>query len=391
MEKIKILRIISRLNIGGPAIHTILLTEGLNQNRFTSVLVTGKAALWEGDMLYLAKEKGIGTIIIPELMRKIHFLNDLIAFLKIYSLITQEEPDIVHTHTAKAGTLGRLAGLLYNLTRVKRTCALVHTFHGHVLEGYFGKVTTTFFLWIERILAKFTDRIVVVSQRIKEDLLKLGIGEPEKIMVVPLGLELEKFLHILPPDNADSTLKIGIIGRLAPIKNHRMFLEAARKIKDGRKIKIKFFIIGDGELRKKLEDYARDAGMQNDVIFMGWQNDLVQDYQNLDIVVLSSLNEGTPVSIIEAMAAARPVIATDVGGVRDLLGDNERGILIKPKDAQALADAIAGLTDNPSQRIELGNLGRSFVKDRFNKERLIKDMELLYNNLLKKESGLCAS
>lgn len=390
MEKIKVLRIISRLNIGGPAIHTILLTEGLNHHRFTSVLVTGQTASSEGDMLYLAKERGIRTVIIPELMRNIHLLKDLIAFIKIYGLMIRESPCIMHSHTAKAGTLGRLAGVLYNLTRSKRKCRLVHTFHGHVLEGYFGKARTTFFLWIERILGKFTDRIIVVSQKIKEDLLKLGIGNPEKIIVVPLGLELEKFLHISGPNNTDSTLKIGIIGRLVAIKNHRMFLEVAKKLKDEQKIKIKFFIIGDGELKNKLADYARDWGIQNDIIFMGWQNDLEKIYQDLDIVALTSLNEGTPVSLIEAMAASRPVIATDVGGIRDLLGDNDRGILVRSQDTEEFAGKLKELLENKELREELGRKGRDFVKNIFTKERLIKDMELLYNNLFKKGYGLCA-
>jgi len=390
MEKIKVLRIISRLNIGGPAIHAILLTEGLNRDKFESILVTGKVESAEADMMYLANQKGVRPIVIPELMRQIRPFRDMLAFLKIFSLIWREKPDIVHTHTAKAGALGRLAALLYNLLRKNKKTKLVHTFHGTVFESYFGKISTVIFIWIERVFAQFSDKIVAVSGKVKEDLLSLRVGNSQSLTVIHLGLELDRFLSISASPHMNSAVRVGIIGRLVPIKNHRMFLEAAKMIKDAQKIKTRFFIIGDGELREELEYYAARLGLDKEVIFLGWQNNLEDIYRDLDIVALTSLNEGMPVSLIEALAAGRPVIATDVGGVRDLIGDNEQGILVKSRDAGALASGIIKLADNPGLRQDLGSRGRDFVRARFGKERLFKDIELLYNSLFNKEPYLCA-
>jgi glycosyltransferase involved in cell wall biosynthesis len=392
-RKIKVLRIIARLNIGGPAIHTILLTEGLNKDKFDSLLVSGIVGDGEEDMSYLAEEKGIKPIIIPELGRKISFKNDLIAFWKLYKLIRRESPDIIHTHTAKAGTLGRLAGILYNLVTGywllvtgKQRCKLIHTFHGHVLHSYFGKIMTWLFIWIERILARFTDRIIVVNERIKKDLLGLGIGNPKKIAVIPLGLDLEKLLMI--STNTNPTPRVGIVGRLVSVKNHRMFLDAIRLFLTQHptsNTQYQFFIVGDGELRDELENYAERLGIRDSVIFTGWQRDLERLYSDLDIITLTSLNEGTPVSLIEAMAAGKVVIATDVGGVKDLL-DTTRGILVKSEDVEGFAQGLSLLLNNEDLRKRIGQSGREFVKNRFTKERLIRDIENLYELLAETES-----
>jgi glycosyltransferase involved in cell wall biosynthesis len=372
MPKFKVLRIIARLNIGGPAINAIILSAGLDRGKFETILITGRPSRSEGEMAGLLAEKKVSPVMIKELGREIDLWKDLFSFFKVYALIKKERPDIVHTHTAKAGALGRLAGALCG-------CKLVHTFHGHVLEGYFGRLKSRIFIWIERFLAALTDKIIVVSPRIKDELLRLKIAPENKISVMPLGLELEGLLALAPPQPQAPYLNIGIVGRLVPIKNHRLFLQAAAEIKDAR---LQFFIIGDGELRQDLEDYARELGLSGKVAFSGWQDDLAKVYGQLDLLTLTSLNEGTPVSIIEAMAAARPVIATDVGGVRDLLGDNERGRLVKSGDSRGLAEAIKKLAGNPALRLELGRQGRDFVRARFTKERLIKDIELLYNELL---------
>lgn len=382
-RKVKILRIIARLNIGGPAIHAILLTGGLDKDRFDSLLITGVCSPAEGNMDELMHQMNVAPVLIKQMAREINPVADLRAFAKICRIVMREKPDIIHTHTAKAGTLGRLAAILYNLLHPRANCRLVHTFHGHIFEGYFGKTRTFIFLSIERILALFTDRIIVVSVKIKEDLLLKKIGKRNKISVVSLGLDLRKFIDLESVPAANTNLKIGIVGRLVPIKNHRMFIEAAAKL-SGRPLE--FFIIGDGELRGILEDHTRKLGLDNKVFFTGWQKDLPGVYQGLDVVVLTSLNEGTPVSIIEAMACARPVIATDVGGVRDLIGDNQRGILVKSGDVAGLAETILNLAQNTRLRRELGEKGREFVRSRFDKERLIKDMELLYNNILEKRS-----
>jgi len=390
MRKIKILRIIARLNIGGPAIHAILLTEGLDKSRFQSLLIYGSLDTNEGDMLYYAAQKQLRPIFISELKRQLGIVTDIIALKKIYKIIKTVQPDIIHTHTAKAGTLGRIAGILYNFLYRKQTL-LVHTFHGHVFEGYFSKFPTRVFLLIERFLAIFTDRIITVSNSLKNELIALGICKAQKIEIIPLGLELEKFFQV--PLKNQPSLNIGIVGRLVAIKNHRLFLEAAVKVIDNNPHpQLRFKIIGDGELRRDLEEYADKLGIKRQVDFLGWQKDLVSVYAGLDIVALTSINEGTPVSLIEAMASARAVVATDAGGVKDLLGEEiepvanfkilERGLMVSRPDPESFAAALIFILQNDALRKKTVEVARSFVKDRFTKERLIKDIEDLYIKLI---------
>lgn len=396
MAKIKILRIIARLNIGGPAIHTVLLTEGMGKTRFESLLVCGRISKSEGDMFYYAQERNVKPYFVPELQREISFLKDIIAFGKIYKVIKRENPDIIHTHTAKAGVLGRLAALLYNLLNFLngKHLKLIHTFHGHIFEGYFDKTRTKLFIFIERFLGRFTDRIITVSESIKKELVSLRVAKEDKIVVIPLGFDLDKFLKI--PVKESSVLSIGIIGRLVPIKNHRLFLKAINEvIKRHPQTKIQFKIIGDGELRRELEDYTSRLGISSKVEFLGWQRDLVSVYSELDIVALTSINEGTPVSLIEAMASARAVVATNVGGISDLLGDRinvgekpegdfvilERGVMVNFADPVGLADALVFLSQDKPLCIKMGLAGREFARKNFGKDRLLTDIENLYNKV----------
>ena len=400
MEIVKIVRIITRLNVGGPAIHSVLLTAGLDKNRFRTLLVAGSIGPDEGDMRYYAQEKGVSVEYIPELRRELSLKNDLRAFLKIYRLLKKEKPRILHTHTSKAGTLGRCAGILYNLLsfRDAKKITLVHTFHGHVLSGYFTRAQNFFFTLIERWLGMFTDRIIIVSDSVRKELLSLKIASPGKMEVIPLGFELDKFFSIPCPPDPREQLHIGIVGRLVPIKNHRLFLRtAARFAKEYADIKARFTIIGDGELRNSLEDLTDSLGLRRIVEFSGWRKDIENVYAQLDIVMLTSDNEGTPVSLIEAMASARPVVAPDVGGVRDLLGletavENgkklkfnfmERGLLVESGDESGFVAALTFLAANKETRKKLGLSGRDFVKSFYSKERLIHDIETLYQDLLK--------
>ena len=412
MKKIKVVRVIARLNIGGPAIHTILLTEGLNKDKFDSLLVCGTIAKDEGDMLYYARARNVVPYIIPELRRELNPLNDVIAFLKIYKLIRRENPDIIHTHTAKAGTLGRLAGIFYNLLAARRI-KLIHTFHGHVFEGYFGRFKTRLFIFIERFLAYFNSKIITVSSAVKEELVSLRIGSKVKIEVIPLGLELDGFLRLSlsqlltqgtrDPDSSEKEsghcLNIGIVGRLVPIKNHRLFLEGAAKvIRDNPALDLRFKIIGDGELRAELEEFTRKLNLSSVVEFSGWQKDLSGVYANLDIVCLTSINEGTPVSLIEAMASGKVIAATDAGGVKDLVGESleefedglgfsphERGIMVMSGDADSFAGALSFLVRNEEIRKKMAAAGREFVREKFVKKRLIKDIEKLYEQVVNKQ------
>ena len=385
MRKLKVLRIIARLNIGGPAIHTILLTEGLDKSRFESVLVTGTIEKTEGDMFYLAEEKGVRPVIIPELGRTLNIRNDIITFWKLFCLIRKEKPDIIHTHTAKAGALGRLAGMLFKFTYVLSPTSyhlkLIHTFHGHVLHSYFGRIKSAIFVWIERFLAIFTSKIIAVSENLRKELIELKIASTKKIVAIPLGLDLDRYLNI---ENNDAEIRgyksVGIIGRLVTVKNHRMFLDVVKRLKDtlGSGQRMKFLVVGDGPLRWEIESYAKKLGISQDVTFTGWIKDLRKIYSELDIVVLTSLNEGTPVALIEAQAAGLPCVAINVGGVANVVEEGKSGFLIPGQDIERFSQALIRLLNDSALMKSMGEYGKNKVKDKFSKERLFKDIESLY-------------
>ncbi len=382
-NRTKVIRIIARMNIGGPALHCIILTSELDPQRYRSILVTGKESPAEGNMYGLAREKGVEPVIIEALGREIFLQDDLRALVRLVRLINQEKPDIVHTHTAKAGTLGRLAAKLTSVP------IIIHTFHGHVFHSYFGFFRTQFFLWMERLLAKLTDVIITVGEQQRREIINYKIAEPEKIISVPLGLNLERFINsTVQPDELRSELGIsadallvGIVARLVPIKNHVCFLEAARLVLE-RNDKACFVIVGDGELRAELERKARDLKIESRVIFMGFQHNLEKIYAGLDIVTLSSYNEGLPVALIEAMAAGKPVVSTDVGGVRDLILDGNNGLLVPSNDHKALAEAIIYLLRKPERRAMMGRAGREKAYPDFDKKRLVVDIDNLYRQCL---------
>jgi len=407
-RKTKVLRIIARLNIGGPAIHVALLTQGLDPDQFQSILVAGKVSAKEGDMSYFADTYGIKPIIISDLQREISIVNDVMCFFRILRIINQEKPDIVHTHTAKAGTVGRIAAFIHNLIYGGKT-RVVHTFHGHVFHGYFGRIMSTIFILIERILAKITNLVIAISESQKNELVnKYRIVRASKVRVVKLGFDLEPFVssknlarestQIFNSGEIDfvvDELKIGIVGRLVPIKNHKMFLESAKIfLEQNPLIKATFLIIGDGEMRGELEAYCRKEGLANHVLFCGWVRDVASVYADLDILALTSINEGTPVSIIEAMASSVPVIATDVGGIQDLLGTTtdelklndfnicERGISCRKNDVKGFVNGLKYLVQGKqTEREEIVSRARIFVEQTYSKQRLIKNMENLYSEL----------
>jgi glycosyltransferase involved in cell wall biosynthesis len=396
----KVIRIIARLNIGGPAIHTILLSHELDKRGYKNILVKGSEGKTEGDMMYLARARGVEPVLVPELGREIGLKNDAIAFYKLYKLIKGEKPDIVHTHTAKAGTIGRLAAWLAGVP------IIVHTFHGHVLKGYFGRLKSWTFIQIERILARMSTRLITLSNGLKKELIELGVGNEKKFAVIPLGLELKPFLE---NENNRGTFKkelglseknllVGIVGRLVPIKGHRYFLDMANRLleefrgqslesenkslKSGVKsTEIKFVIVGDGELRQELEENAKSLGIEEDVIFTGFRHDLKEVYADMDVLVLTSLNEGTPVSIIEAMASGKPVVANDVGGVSSLIKDNETGFLVKTHDGKALSEGVLKLMKDPDLRQKFGTNGRHSVFPKYDISHLVERIESLYSSL----------
>jgi glycosyltransferase involved in cell wall biosynthesis len=382
-DPIKVMRIIARLNVGGPAIHTILLTDRMRKEGFTTTLVSGVAGSDEGDMLDLAARNGVEPVILPTLGRELSPLKDIRTIIDLYRLMRRERPKVVHTHTAKAGTVGRIAAWL------ARVPVVIHTFHGHVLSGYFGPLKSRMFIQIERLLARATDRILVLGEPQLRDIRGFGIGRNEQFRCVPLGLDLDPFLDCAHLRGrlrrelgiADETPLIGIVARLVPIKGHGLFLRAAREVAATRP-DARFLIIGDGELRRHLEMEARSLGVADRVIFTGFRSDLPAIYADLDVVALSSFNEGLPVTIIEALAAARPVVATDVGAVRDLVEPGETGWLVPAGNQESLARGILRMLEFPEVARRLGEAGRRHVYPHLSIDRLVGDLSGLYRELL---------
>ena len=430
VNKIRVLRIIARLNIGGPAIQAINLSAGLRNEHFKTMLVCGDVGHNEGDMSYLAMEKNVRPQIIPSLVRELSLSNDLKTIVTLRKIIRHFKPDIIHTHTAKAGTLGRLAGISFNLFKKgKGKIKFVHTFHGHIFHSYFSRPKTYIFILIEKALAYFTDQIIVISSLQRKDICeKFGVASSEKVQIIPLGFDLSKYQAVLQsreklscqseteinvestrnellnkikhirgrylPDDSGEILLTGIIGRLTPVKNHRLLLDAIRCLKDMEKSRFfRFLIIGDGELRENLMRYSKELDVTESIVFTGWQKDMPSLYGALDIVALTSLNEGTPVSLIEAMAAARPVITTDVGGVRDLLGIVDEkcingyklahnGILVPSCSAESLAGAFLHVLENRDLSMKMGYRARKFIFGQFTIEKLIDNIKSLYFGLV---------
>ncbi|HSF30546.1 MAG TPA: glycosyltransferase family 4 protein [Candidatus Tectomicrobia bacterium] len=387
--KIKVLHVIARLNIGGAASHVILLTAGLDRGRFESLLVSGTENPGEGSMLDYALSHGVQPIVIPEIVGEFSLgPRELRAMVQLYRLMRQERPHVVHTHTAKAGFIGRLAA------RLARVPVVVHTFHGHVLHGYYGPLKTHLLRRMERGLAHLTDRVIAVSAQVKGDLVNYGVAASDKIQVIPLGLELEPFLHCAASRGAfrrelqlDGVERlVGIVGRIFPIKNHDLFLDAAALV--GKEDPaVRFVIVGDGILRPAIERHARDLGLADRVIFTGWRRDLPRIYADLDVLAVTSKNEGTPVSAIEAMAAGCPVVATRVGGLPDLIHEGQTGYLVAPGDAPAVAAAMLRLLRAPETARRMGQAARARVEDCFAVERLTRDTEQLYMELLGRASA----
>ena len=368
---IRVLRIIARLNIGGPALHVTHLARGLNPARFETMLVTGQVGPGEGDMSDLAR--GLNWRVIPELGRELAPTADAITLIKLWGLIRRFRPHIVHTHTAKAGAVGRVAARLAGVPLV------VHTFHGHTFRGYWGPFGSRGVVAIEQMLARLTDRLIAVSDRVRDDLIEFRIAPPEKIAAIPLGLDLEPFAQM--ERSPGEELVVGIVGRLVPVKNHALFLEMARRLIRGG-FRGRFVVVGDGELRGELEKSTVDLGDR--VAFTGWRRDLPQVYSQLSVVVNTSINEGTPVALIEAMAAGAPVVATAVGGAPDVVRPGETGWLAPGGDADALAESVkAALRDDG----RIAARAQAEVLERYSKERLIRDVEKLYESLIQKSVG----
>jgi glycosyltransferase involved in cell wall biosynthesis len=387
----KILRIINRFNIGGPTFNVAYLTKYLGEP-YETVLIGGDKEAGEGSSLHILDELELKPIMIQHLKRKVAFTSDIKAFFEIRKIIKAYQPDIVHTHASKAGALGRLAAI---------TCSvpyIVHTFHGHVFHSYFGAFKTGVFKWIERGLAKKTDVIVAISEIQKEEIaIQHQIAPIEKFRVVPLGFDLQRFQdgqaekrasfrarYGLKPDD----VAIGILGRLTEIKDHAFFIQLASNILDNN---VKFFIVGDGHLQAPLMANAASKGLQTaykpevgvsaKMTFTSWITNTDWFFAGIDIVALTSKNEGTPVSLIEAQAAGKPVITTNVGGVENILPTNYPYCYpVNQFDAylNGLNELIALHKNNNTK--ELIDIAAIFKQ--FSYQRLVADIKQVYDNLL---------
>lgn len=377
----RVVRVFSRLNIGGPSLHVIHLTAGLVPRGFETTLVIGQSDPSEGDFLDLARSKGVAPVILPEMGRAIRPLDDLRALVRVFRLIRQRAPEIVHTHTAKAGAIGRAAALL------ARVPVIVHTYHGHVLSGYFSPLTSAIFRRIEWALAPGSDALLTVSESVRDDLARLGVASRERIRILPLGLDLEPLSHDLPRGTLrreagwpEDAFVVGIVGRLVPIKDLDTFIDAAALMLS-QAPSARFAIVGDGEERSRLEPIAR-ARLGDAVRFFGWRKDTGAVLGDLDLSVNTSLNEGTPVSLIEALAAGRPVVATSVGGTPDLLDGGQYGALASPHNAASVAEAMLDALRARQRAQEKARAGQAMVLEKYSVNRLIDDMDRLYLELL---------
>lgn len=386
-------RVIARLNVGGPAMHVVNLARALNDGPWRTRLVAGSVSETEGDMEYYAAERGVEVTHLAELSREISLLDDVRTFWALYRLFRRERPSVVHTHTAKAGTLGRLAAILAGVP------VRVHTFHGHVLGGgYFPALKTRIFLEIERQLARGTHRLVVLTRRqAREMSAGLRVANEERFAVIPLGLELEHFAAVDRQETrrrtrgalglGPQTLAVGIVGRMVPIKNHELFLEALAELRRTATRPVMGVVVGAGEREGHLKARAASLGLGEGVLWLGWRRDLPDLYGALDAVALTSHDEGTPVALLEALAAGVPVVARDVGGVAEVLSDAGAGQVVgRDAGAAPWARALEDAASGP----EVPDHVRRGVVARFSIGRLAGDVESLYRTELARAGSVVA-
>lgn len=403
----RVLRLIARLNVGGPAKHAAWLMRGLDPARFEQTLAAGPVPAGEDDMGPWLREQGVDYLIIPSLGRAVNPVADLRGLFHILGLLAKTRPHILATHTSKAGFLGRTALLLYRpyaRLRGRPVPQAVHTFHGHTFHGYFGPLTGRLFLGLERFLARWaTWRIVVISPRQLEEIHQtFGVGRREQFVLTPLGIDLAPFADPGPGRKAfraelgagENDILVGAVGRVAPVKNYGLFVEVAARLKQSRPelyARCRFLLIGGGpaEEMAALRERAQALGVAQRVVFMGSRPDPEAFSPGLDALLLTSVNEGTPVAILEGGACGLPVTATEVGGTPDLLGQAEetdprgftlrgRGITAPSGDAPALAAGLAHLLDHPDLAARLGGALREYVHARHDKARLVRDIAALY-------------
>ncbi len=388
MERIKVIHVVTRFDKGGSAENTFLTVMGLDKQKYDVLLVKGmsvESAMGAeeskavGHSLSRAERAGVRILTVPDLVRDIRPVKDWRAFWALLNIFRRERPHIVHTHTSKAGFLGRWAA------RLSKVPLIVHTPHGHVFWGYFSRPTSLFYALLERWTARITDRIVVLTEQEKKDHLSFCIAPEDKFEVVHSGVGLDNFRRVCrDPAQAKEDLGIpsraaviGTVGRLTPIKGHRFLIEAARGVLAEHPDTV-FILVGDGESAEALSSLATRLGISGNIRFLGWRPDVAEIISAVDIFVFPSLNEGMGRAVVEAMALGKPVVASRVGGIVDIVRDGENGLLVPPADSDELAAAIKSLLSDPAERERLGQEGKRQAL-LYDAERMVRRIEVLYS------------
>jgi glycosyltransferase involved in cell wall biosynthesis len=394
----RVLRIFNRLVVGGPVLNVTYLTKYMDPE-FETLLVVGERESHEKSAEYLAEQLGINFVSIKGMGRSLNPAADYFAYRQLKRIIKEFQPDIVHTHAAKPGAVGRLAAAS------EKVPVILHTFHGHVFHSYFNPVKSKFFINTERFLAKKSDAIIAISEQQKKELsVDFKIAPEEKFRVVPLGFDLDRFRTNQEEKRKkfrtefhlnDDEMAIGIIGRLVPVKNHYLFMKAIKHVFNNTRRKVKAFIIGDGEARLDLENVAREVNIPFSteaaaehgypLVFTSWRSDVDAINAGLDIVCLTSFNEGTPVSLIEAQAANKPIVSTRVGGIADIVVEGETALLANIKDTEMFCQHLLRLVEDDALRQTLGQNSHKHVMEKFSYQRLVSDMSQLYYELLQEK------
>ena len=390
MQRVRILRVIARMNLGGPAYHVSLLSGRMSPDRFATILVSGTVPAGEESSEHLAERYGARHLRLDSLGPELNPLRDLRALRDVARIARGFRPHVIHTHTAKAGVIGRLAAQACRSPRP----IVVHTYHGHVLEGYYSRPVAGCYRFLERAMARRSDRLIGVSTATVDDLVRLRVAERAKFVVVPLGLELDDFLAVAPEPGGPFRDELGIasdeilatfVGRLVPIKRVDVMLRAlARARQLGAPLKLA--IVGDGVERPRLEALAAQLGVAEHARFVGYRRDLTAIVAGTDVALLTSDNEGTPVALIEAGAGARPLVATRAGGVADVVVPGA-GLLAERGDHEGIAAALARLSADRALRREMGATARASVASRYRAESLLERMADLYEELLRERNG----
>ena len=395
-EPKRVLRVLNRFNIGGPTYNATYLTKYLSPE-YETILIAGNKLESESSSEFILEKYKIKYKIIKSMNRSLNLFKDIMSLIEIIKIIKDFKPDIVHTHASKSGAIGRIAGIMCGVP------IIVHTFHGHVFHSYFGKVKTMFYIFLERLLAKKSSAIISISKLQKQELINdFKICSPNKMHVINLGFDLKRFAddgskrrQFRSEFNlSDEVVAVGIIGRITLIKDHKFFVDVINNIKSKTRKELKFFIIGDGEEKENIKNYIIEKGLSysenNENIckeklihFASWRQDMENVYAGLDIVSLTSKNEGTPVTLIEAQACSKPVISTNVGGVSDIMKHNITGYISEVNNLEDYSANLIKLIENKNKRVLMGNEGYAFSNANFSYKRLVSNMNELYKSLEK--------